>query len=103
MPKEVLPPKNPPHTNKHSAPPPPLADATSQSYITLEINLMFDILFPGVKPWKYLIEILDEKNGSDTELLVYTMSLINKVLAPDVTRGDVATSDPVTGLKPRSC
>ncbi|XP_031425076.1 FH1/FH2 domain-containing protein 1 isoform X2 [Clupea harengus] len=35
----------------------------------------------GVKPWKYLIEILDEKNGSDTELLVYTMSLINKTLA----------------------
>ncbi|XP_052457713.1 FH1/FH2 domain-containing protein 1 isoform X1 [Carassius gibelio] len=35
----------------------------------------------GVKPWTYLTDILSEKNGSDTELLVYTMTLINKTLA----------------------
>ncbi|XP_062404473.1 FH1/FH2 domain-containing protein 1 isoform X2 [Sardina pilchardus] len=35
----------------------------------------------GVKPWKYLVEILEEKNGSDSELLVYTMSLINKTVS----------------------
>ncbi|KAJ8343355.1 hypothetical protein SKAU_G00306840 [Synaphobranchus kaupii] len=34
-----------------------------------------------VNPWAYLTEILEERNGSDTELLVYTMSLINKTLA----------------------
>ncbi|KAG7473509.1 hypothetical protein MATL_G00096630, partial [Megalops atlanticus] len=35
----------------------------------------------GVKPWSYLTEILEERNGSDSELLVYTMTLINKTLA----------------------
>uniref|UniRef100_A0A672R334 Formin homology 2 domain containing 1 n=1 Tax=Sinocyclocheilus grahami TaxID=75366 RepID=A0A672R334_SINGR len=35
----------------------------------------------GVKPWTYLTDILSEKNGSDTELLIYTMTLINKTLA----------------------
>ncbi|XP_053472660.1 FH1/FH2 domain-containing protein 1 isoform X2 [Ictalurus furcatus] len=35
----------------------------------------------GVKAWSYLVAILEEKNGSDTELLVFTMSLINKTLA----------------------
>ncbi|XP_048040542.1 FH1/FH2 domain-containing protein 1 isoform X7 [Megalobrama amblycephala] len=35
----------------------------------------------GVKPWTYLIDILSAKNGSDTELLIYTMTLINKTLA----------------------
>ncbi|TSP90503.1 FH1/FH2 domain-containing protein 3 [Bagarius yarrelli] len=35
----------------------------------------------GVKHWSYLVAILEEKNGSDTELLVFTMSLINKTLA----------------------
>ncbi|XP_046906913.1 FH1/FH2 domain-containing protein 1 isoform X4 [Hypomesus transpacificus] len=35
----------------------------------------------AVKPWKYLTEILQEKNGSDTELLIFTMTLINKTLA----------------------
>nr|XP_015224070.1 PREDICTED: FH1/FH2 domain-containing protein 1-like isoform X2 [Lepisosteus oculatus] len=33
------------------------------------------------KPWSYLMEILEEKNGADSELLVFTMSLINKILA----------------------
>nr|XP_021333587.1 FH1/FH2 domain-containing protein 1 isoform X3 [Danio rerio] len=35
----------------------------------------------GVKPWTILIDILSAKNGSDTELLIYTMTLINKTLA----------------------
>ncbi|XP_045073118.1 FH1/FH2 domain-containing protein 1-like, partial [Coregonus clupeaformis] len=35
----------------------------------------------GVKPWTYLTEILEEKNGSDTELLILTMNLINKTLS----------------------
>ncbi|KAI4888659.1 hypothetical protein NFI96_033826 [Prochilodus magdalenae] len=34
----------------------------------------------GVKSWSYLTDILEEKDGSDTELLVYTMTLINKIL-----------------------
>ncbi|XP_058502654.1 FH1/FH2 domain-containing protein 3 isoform X3 [Solea solea] len=33
------------------------------------------------KPWSNLMEILDEKDGVDTELLVYAMTLINKTLA----------------------
>lgn len=33
----------------------------------------------GVKPWSYLMEVLEEKNGSDTELLIYAITLINKV------------------------
>lgn len=35
----------------------------------------------GVKPWSYLMEVLEEKNGSDTELLMFAMTLINKTLA----------------------
>ncbi|XP_037390414.1 FH1/FH2 domain-containing protein 1 isoform X5 [Pygocentrus nattereri] len=35
----------------------------------------------GVKSWSYLIDMLEEKDGSDTELLVYTMTLVNKTLA----------------------
>ncbi|XP_056154438.1 FH1/FH2 domain-containing protein 3 [Lampris incognitus] len=35
----------------------------------------------GVKPWSNTMEILDEKDGVDTELLVYAMTLINKTLA----------------------
>uniref|UniRef100_A0A667X044 GBD/FH3 domain-containing protein n=1 Tax=Myripristis murdjan TaxID=586833 RepID=A0A667X044_9TELE len=32
-------------------------------------------------PWSNAMEILDEKDGVDTELLVYAMTLINKTLA----------------------
>jgi len=32
-----------------------------------------------VKPWTNLISILDEKDGGDSELLVYAMTLLNKV------------------------
>lgn len=33
----------------------------------------------GVKPWTNIMEILEEKDGVDTELLVYAMTLVNKV------------------------
>lgn len=36
-------------------------------------------LSAGSKPWSNAVEILDEKDGVDTELLVYVMTLINKV------------------------
>ncbi|XP_078271960.1 FH1/FH2 domain-containing protein 3 isoform X4 [Rhinoraja longicauda] len=35
----------------------------------------------GVRPWSNVMEILEERDGVDTELLVYTMTLINKTLA----------------------
>ncbi|XP_062925784.1 FH1/FH2 domain-containing protein 3 isoform X4 [Mobula hypostoma] len=35
----------------------------------------------GARPWSNVMEVLDEKDGIDTELLVYTMTLINKTLA----------------------
>uniref|UniRef100_A0A3P8NLN1 Formin homology 2 domain containing 3a n=1 Tax=Astatotilapia calliptera TaxID=8154 RepID=A0A3P8NLN1_ASTCA len=35
----------------------------------------------GSKPWSNAMEILHEKDGVDTELLVYAMTLINKTLA----------------------
>ncbi|XP_026084876.1 FH1/FH2 domain-containing protein 3-like isoform X2 [Carassius auratus] len=35
----------------------------------------------GCNPWSNAMEILDEKDGMDTELLVYAMTLINKTLA----------------------
>ncbi|XP_078067130.1 FH1/FH2 domain-containing protein 1 isoform X5 [Mustelus asterias] len=34
----------------------------------------------NTKTWTNLVEILEEKNGADTELLVFTMTLINKTL-----------------------
>ncbi|XP_026975405.1 FH1/FH2 domain-containing protein 1 isoform X1 [Sagmatias obliquidens] len=35
----------------------------------------------GALPWANLVSILEEKNGADPELLVYTVTLINKTLA----------------------
>ncbi|XP_029464641.1 FH1/FH2 domain-containing protein 1 isoform X2 [Rhinatrema bivittatum] len=35
----------------------------------------------GSRPWSILIEILEEKNGADSELLIFAMTLINKTLA----------------------
>ncbi|NXP49136.1 FHOD3 protein, partial [Heliornis fulica] len=35
----------------------------------------------GVKPWSNIMETLEEKDGVDTELLVYTMTLVNKMLS----------------------
>nr|XP_057944362.1 FH1/FH2 domain-containing protein 1 [Doryrhamphus excisus] len=34
----------------------------------------------GVKPWSYMMDVLHERNGADTELLVFAMTLINKTL-----------------------
>ncbi|XP_064598938.1 uncharacterized protein LOC135465600 isoform X3 [Liolophura sinensis] len=34
----------------------------------------------GAKPWSNIMNILEEKDGGDSELLVYTMTLVNKVL-----------------------
>ncbi|XP_069324196.1 FH1/FH2 domain-containing protein 3 isoform X3 [Eulemur rufifrons] len=34
----------------------------------------------GVTPWSNVMEILEEKDGVDTELLVYAMTLVNKTL-----------------------
>uniref|UniRef100_A0A3Q1LSP8 Formin homology 2 domain containing 3 n=1 Tax=Bos taurus TaxID=9913 RepID=A0A3Q1LSP8_BOVIN len=35
----------------------------------------------GVTPWSNIMEILEEKDGVDTELLVYAMTLVNKTLS----------------------
>ncbi|KAM6149101.1 FH1/FH2 domain-containing protein 3 isoform 1-T1 [Erethizon dorsatum] len=35
----------------------------------------------GIKSWTNIMEILEEKDGVDTELLVYAMTLVNKTLA----------------------
>ncbi|XP_065781594.1 FH1/FH2 domain-containing protein 1 isoform X3 [Muntiacus reevesi] len=35
----------------------------------------------GAPPWANLVSILEEKNGTDPELLVYSVTLINKTLA----------------------
>ncbi|XP_045383622.1 FH1/FH2 domain-containing protein 3 isoform X9 [Lemur catta] len=35
----------------------------------------------GVTPWSNVMEILEEKDGVDTELLVYAMTLVNKTLS----------------------
>ncbi|XP_074142568.1 FH1/FH2 domain-containing protein 1 isoform X1 [Sminthopsis crassicaudata] len=35
----------------------------------------------GAYPWATFVSILEEKNGADSELLVFTMTLINKTLA----------------------
>ena len=35
--------------------------------------------FSGSKPWTNIMNILTEKDGGDTELLVYAMTLVNKV------------------------
>lgn len=46
------------------------------------IKLLFLMIFAsliGIKPWSNIMEILEEKDGVDTELLVYAMTLVNKV------------------------
>ncbi|NWH56097.1 FHOD1 protein, partial [Geococcyx californianus] len=39
------------------------------------------LLFSGTCPWSNLMAILEQRNGADTELLVFAMTLINKTLA----------------------
>ncbi|XP_052231213.1 uncharacterized protein LOC127844790 isoform X4 [Dreissena polymorpha] len=55
-----------------------------------------------VKPWTNVMAILDEKDGGDSELLVYAMTLLNKVLSaiPDQdTFYDVADSLEELGME----
>lgn len=33
----------------------------------------------GLHPWVNIMSLLSEKDGADSELLVYTMTLVNKV------------------------
>lgn len=37
------------------------------------------LLFLGTCPWSNLMAVLEQRNGADTELLVFAMTLINKV------------------------
>lgn len=48
-------------------------------YVQTEQMMCVCVCFPGSKPWFNAMEILHEKDGVDTELLVYAMTLINKV------------------------
>ncbi|CAO2593502.1 FH1/FH2 domain-containing protein 3 [Lemmus lemmus] len=50
------------------------------SVIELLLLMIFALLV-GIKPWSNIMEILEEKDGVDTELLVYAMTLVNKTLA----------------------
>lgn len=38
-----------------------------------------DACVVDVSPWSYMMEVLQERNGSDTELLLFAMTLVNKV------------------------
>lgn len=51
--------------------------AISVSYLPEILHMLFTAA--GKKVWSNIMEILDEKDGVDTELLVYAMTLINKV------------------------
>lgn len=44
--------------------------------------LHYSFFHLGLKPWSNVMEILEEKDGVDTELLVYAMTLLNKVCLP---------------------
>ncbi|NWW55169.1 FHOD1 protein, partial [Pedionomus torquatus] len=50
----------------------------SHAWLICQLRLS---LFPGTCPWSNLMAILEQRNGADTELLVFTMTLINKTLA----------------------
>lgn len=41
--------------------------------------LKFLFYYTGLSPWTNIMSILDEKDGGDTELLIYAMTLVNKV------------------------
>uniref|UniRef100_A0AAR2IK36 Formin homology 2 domain containing 3b n=1 Tax=Pygocentrus nattereri TaxID=42514 RepID=A0AAR2IK36_PYGNA len=47
----------------------------------LLVQAVNTVVIAGCKLWSNTMEILDEKDGVDTELLVYVMTLINKTLA----------------------
>lgn len=48
-------------------------------YQIMQMTALSHPLYPGTNPWSNLIDILQEKNGADSELLVFAMTLINKV------------------------
>ncbi|XP_054439525.1 FH1/FH2 domain-containing protein 3 isoform X4 [Pteronotus mesoamericanus] len=54
----------------------------------------------GVIPWSNIMEILEEKDGVDTELLVYAMTLVNKV-ALRHEDGDETAEPPLSGRRDR--
>ena len=45
----------------------------------MNTNALFVCLFVGARAWSNIVHVLNEKDGGDTELLVYAMTLINKV------------------------
>lgn len=51
---------------------------TTACYCIIKANCSV-LMFTGVKPWSNIMGILDEKEGGDTELLTYAMTLVNKV------------------------
>ncbi|XP_063041163.1 FH1/FH2 domain-containing protein 3 [Engraulis encrasicolus] len=54
----------------------------AESNATLLIQAIANVdVKRGRRPWGNAMEILDEKDGVDTELLVYAMTLINKTLS----------------------
>lgn len=57
----------------------------------------------GTKLWSNLMEILDEKDGVDTELLVYAMTLINKVSVSAGSAGPASCLRNVNTHRAASC
>lgn len=53
--------------------------ATQPSSYHSQPHDYFPFCVAGTLPWANLVSILEEKNGADPELLVYTVTLINKV------------------------
>lgn len=67
-------------TGKRLFLPPPLPPAPTQSPLSyLSLHDCSPFCVSGSLPWANLVSILEEKNGADPELLVYTVTLINKV------------------------
>ncbi|NXE40229.1 FHOD1 protein, partial [Ptilorrhoa leucosticta] len=60
---------------------PPVRSLLGDSVPSWPACHLFVPLFPGACPWSNLMAILGQRNGADTELLVFTMTLINKTLA----------------------
>lgn len=56
------------------------------------------LLVPGVCPWSNLMAILEQRNGADTELLVFAMTLINKVSTRAVPQDHLLPMSPVPAL-----
>lgn len=59
------------------------------------------LLVPGACPWSNLMAILEQRNGADTELLVFAMTLINKVSIRTVPWDHRVPMSPVPALSLR--